>query len=154
MCSCAKLLCQNVAWMTYLRQEATLADKWPVENIKGLNMMTQAAIKNNFELTKMIVRHFNECCSRKEFPDSPTLCELINAKNVYGNSSLHYYALRGNHDAIKQLCSWGGSIMQKNRRGQRPIDILVTRKLDFQEHDGISVTFTPEDRLSCKVVAV
>jgi hypothetical protein len=58
---------------------------------------------------------------------------------------MHYYALRGNKEAMNELMFNGGSILQENKRGQRPIDVMVTNQLDFQEHEGVSVTFTPRD---------
>jgi len=136
--------------MNYLRESDTYGDSWPVERVGGLNMMTQAAIKNNFHMTQLIMAKYVSVAPA----GAPSLCDLINAKDVYGNTSLHYYALRRNHDAIDKLVRDGGSLTQQNRRGQRPLDVLRTHCLDFQEHDGVSVTFTPHTTPPCKVVSV
>ena len=55
-----------------------------------LNMMTQAAIKNNFHMTKLITNKYVTLASH----GAPPLRDSINAKDVYGNTSMHYYGLR------------------------------------------------------------
>ena len=49
-CNCSNPHCPNATWMQYLRDGTTDVGEtsWSVERVGGLNMMTQAAIKNNF----------------------------------------------------------------------------------------------------------
>lgn len=77
--------------------------------------MTQAAIKNNFHMTKLIniMNTYVTLASH----GAPPLRDTINVKDVYGNTSMHYAPLRGNKDATNELMRNGGSILQENKRG-------------------------------------
>ena len=56
---------------------------------------------------------------------------LINQKDVYGNSCMHYWALRGvtNAGLLGMLEERGGMMRECNRAGQSVLDVLRERRL-------------------------
>jgi len=71
-------------------------------------------------------------------PPMPMLEELLRADQIdlnirdktnEGNAPLHYFALNGHVDAFKLLVRSGARFQRTNKKGQRPIDSTVNKKI-------------------------
>ena len=62
-------------------------DTWYFERLQGMTLMTRIACKNRFDVLLLLLR--KTCTTMFEFKD-------VLGPDVYGNTCLHYFALRNN----------------------------------------------------------
>ena len=85
----------------------TNGDVWSIETVAGFTMATTAAVKNRFDVVQviccqMVNRDMTEEQMRPEFE------RVLQGQDLYGNTAMHYFALRANDVAIKELLQVGG----------------------------------------------
>jgi hypothetical protein len=66
--------------------------------------------------------------------------------DLYGNTCLHYFALRNNGHALEELASYGVCIHSRNNANQTPLDVRDTGMLEFIDSntDVVSLQFFPD----------
>lgn len=101
---------------------------WDIESIRGFTMATTAAVKNLPDVVKMI------CCkivddTMTEEQMRPEFARVLQGKDQYGNTVMHYFALRKNDAAMAELLRVGGCMCIRNYAGQSAIDVRKEQKL-------------------------
>ena len=81
---------------------------WDIESIRGFTMATTAAVKNLSDVVKMI------CCkivddTMTEEQMRPEFERVLQGKDQYGNTVMHYFALRKNDAAWPSYYAWVGA---------------------------------------------
>eukprot|EP00966_Prymnesium_polylepis_P001397 32198-Prymnesium_polylepis.1 len=86
-------------------------------------MATTAAVKNRLDVVQVI------CCQMvtgdmTEEQMRPEFERVLKGQDLflYGNTVMHYFALRANDAAIKELLQVGGCMCVRNHAGQSAID--------------------------------
>ena len=59
----------------------------------------------------------------------PEFERVLQGKDLYGNTVMHYFALRKNDVAIAELLRVGGCMCIRNHAGQSAIDVRKTEEL-------------------------
>eukprot|EP00966_Prymnesium_polylepis_P301222 6960221-Prymnesium_polylepis.1 len=77
----------------------TEGEAWEIENVSGFTMATTAAVKNRLDVVKTI------CCmtvdeTMTEEQMRPNFERVLQGQYLYGNTVMHYFALRKNDVAI------------------------------------------------------
>jgi ankyrin repeat protein len=127
-CECSDPNCPAGPVMRKIREMTTNGDVWEIENVAGFTMATTAAVKNLVEVVKMI------CCKTVEQDMTeeqmlPEFKRVLQGKDSYGNTVMHYFALRKNDEAIAELLRVGGCMCIHNHAGQSAIDVRKTGEL-------------------------
>eukprot|EP00966_Prymnesium_polylepis_P213354 4941299-Prymnesium_polylepis.2 len=107
-------------------------------------MATTAAVKHRLDVVQiiccqMVDRDMTEEQMRPEFE------RVLQGQDLYGNTVMHYFALRANEVAIKELLQVGGCMCIRNEAGQSAIDVrrtLELRMLDPRQPVAV-VVFKP-----------
>ena len=103
-------------------------DDWSIETVTGFTMATTAAVKNRMDVVQFI------CCQMvnrdmTEEQMRPECERVLQGQDLYGNTVMHYFALRANKVAIKELLHVGGCKCIRNTAGQSAIDVRRTQEL-------------------------
>ena len=106
----------------------TNGDDWSIETVTGFTMATTAAVKNRMDVVQficcqMVNRDMTEEQMRPEFE------RVLQGQDLYGNTVMHYFALRANEVATKELLHVGGCMCIRNNAGQSAIDVRRTQEL-------------------------
>ena len=109
--------------------------------------MGTLAIKNNMPMFLAFMQTF--CNIPKEDKDlMPEILkasgDLLNNKDLYGNTPMHYWAARGEEhkDKIPLLLAFGGCLCIENNAGERAVDVLRARKMTFiADGDAMGVSY-------------
>ena len=117
---------QNI--MRAIRDMPTDGAAWDIENIRGFTMATTAAVKNLPDVVKMI------CCrmvddTMTEEQMRPEFERVLQGKDQYGSTVMHYFALRENDTAMAELLRVGGCMCIRNHAGQSAIDVRKEHNL-------------------------
>ena len=127
-CNCNDPNCPAQGLMRAIRDIPTDGLAWDIENIRGFTMATTAAVKNLPNVVKTI------CC--KMVDDTMTdeqmrheFERVLHGKDLYGNTVMHYFALRKNDAAMAELLRVGGCMCIRNHAGQSAIDVRKEQKL-------------------------
>ena len=86
----------------------------------------------------------------------PEFERVLQGQDLYGNTVMHYFALRANDAAIKELLQVGGCMCVRNHAGQSAIDVRRAqelRMLDPQLPVAV-VVFKPSATPDMRVEAV
>ena len=59
----------------------------------------------------------------------PHFERVLKGRDQYGNTVMHYFALRNNKEAISELLRIGGCMCIRNYAGQNALDVLKTEEL-------------------------
>lgn len=105
-----------------VRRVPTYGPAWIIEDLKGLTPLTSLACKNRIDLLLLLLTRLRRL-NRAD----------LNFPDLYGNTVLHYLALRRNDDAIKQLEAHGADRCVPNKYGQTAHDVIATGTLMFRE---------------------
>ena len=114
--------------MRKIKDMPTNGDVWSIEEVSGFNMATTAAVKNRLDVVQVI-------CCQMVTPDMteeqmrPEFERVLQGQDLYGNTVMHYFALRANDVAIKELLQVGGCMCIRNNAGQSAIDVRRTQEL-------------------------
>ena len=127
-CGCSDPNCPAVAMMRKISAMPTNGDVWSIETVAGFTMATTAAVKNRLDVVQviccqMVNRDMTEEQMRPEFE------RVLQGQDLYGNTVMHYFALRANDVAIKELLQVGGCMCIRNNAGQSAIDVRRTQEL-------------------------
>ena len=127
-CDCNDTNCPAQGIMRMIRDMPTDGAAWDIESIRGFTMATFAAVKNLPDVVKMI------CCkmvdgAMTEEQMRPEFERVLRGKDQYGNTVMHYFALRKNDAAIAELLRVGGCMCVRNHAGQSAIDVRKEQKL-------------------------
>ena len=114
--------------MRNIRDMPTDGLAWDIENIRGFTMATTAAVKNLPDVVKMI------CCkmvddTMTEEQMRPEFERVLQGKDQYGNTVMHYFALRKNDAAMTEFLRVGGCMCIRNHAGQSAIDVRKEQNL-------------------------
>jgi hypothetical protein len=117
-----------VVMMRKISAMPTNGDDWSIETVTGFTMATTAAVKNRMDVVQficcqMVNRDMTEEQMRPEFE------RVLQGQDLYGNTVMHYFALRANEVAIKELLHVGGCMCIRNNAGQSAIDVRRTQEL-------------------------
>jgi ankyrin repeat protein len=115
------------AFVSELEKVKAIGDEWFLEKLRGMTIMTRIACKNRLDILLRILKRVNR---NDILPD------------MYGNTCLHYFALRNNGPAYEELLSWGFSEDYKNNLGETPLQVKVSGSLSFTDGRHV-MTFTP-----------
>ena len=107
-------------------------ERWVLETLSGMTIMTRIACKNRLDV---LLKILNRCSNNFE-------CNKVLDADAYGNTCLHYFALRNNGAAYEELVSRGMSEHYRNKANETPRDVKITGSLSFVEGSSV-VTFTP-----------
>ena len=96
--------------------------------VSGFTMATTAAVKNRLDVVQVI------CCrtvtgDMTEEQMRPEFERVLRGQDLYGNTVMHYFALRANDVAIQELLQFGGCMCIRNNAGQSAIDVRRTQEL-------------------------
>ena len=106
----------------------TASDVWEIEKVSGFTMATTAAVKNLPDVVKMICcKTVNETMTEEQM--RPEFERVLRGQDLYGNTVMHYLALRNNDVAIAKLLRVGGCMRIRNYAGQNAIDVRKTKEL-------------------------
>ena len=127
-CKCDDPNCPAGPMMRKLKEMTTDGEAWEIENVSGYTMATTAAVKNRSDLVKTI------CCmtvdeTMTEEQMRPKFERVLQGQDLYGNTVMHYFALRKNDVAIAELLRVGGCMCIRNYAGQSAIDVRKTEEL-------------------------
>ena len=127
-CNCNDPNCPAQSVMRNIRDMPTDGLAWDIENIRGFTMATTAAVKNLPDVVKMI------CCkmvddTMTEEQMRPEFERVLQGKDQYGNTVMHYFALRKNDAAMTEFLRVGGCMCIRNHAGQSAIDVRKEQKL-------------------------
>ena len=127
-CGCSDPNCPAVAMMRQISAMQTNGDVWSIETVAGFTMATTAAVKNRFDVVQLI------CCQMvnrdmTEEQMRPEFERVLQGQDLYGNTPMHYFALRANDVAIRELLQVGGCMCIRNNAGQSAIDVRRTQEL-------------------------
>ena len=133
-CQCDDPNCPAGPMMAKIREMDTVGDEWEIETVSGYTMATTAAVKNRSDVVKMI------CCktvdeTMTEEQMRPEFERVLQGQDIYGNTVMHYFALRKNDEAIGELLRVGGSMCIRNYAGQSAIDVRKTEELRMLSSD-------------------
>ena len=111
----------------------------------GLTILGLLAIKNDQETFTSIFKHMLRI--PKYYKDiTPALiadtAQALRAKDVYGNTPMHYWAARGQErkNMMECLLRYGGCLRIQNNAGQSGFDIIGDKKLKcIADTDSIGV---------------
>ena len=108
-------------------------DTWDLERLQGMTLMTRVACKNRFDVLLLLL---NKAFSTMfDFKD-------VLGPDAYGNTCLHYFALRNNGRAYEELLSWGMREDDLNNANETPVFVKRAGSLSFAD-DTHFVKFTP-----------
>ena len=98
-CKCSDPNCPAVAMMRKISAMPTNGDVWSIETVAGFTMATTAAVKNRLDVVqviccRMVNRDMTEEQMRPEFE------RVLQGQDLYGNTVMHYFALRANDVAM------------------------------------------------------
>ena len=65
----------------------------------------------------------------------PEFERVLQGQDTYGNTVMHYFALRKNDEAIAELLRVGGCMCIRNYAGQSAIDVRKTEELRMLSSD-------------------
>ena len=127
-CMCSDPNCPAVSMMRKIRDMPTNGDVWSIETVSGFTMATTAAVKNCLDVVQLI------CCQlvngdMTEEQMRPEFERVLQGQDLYGNTVMHYFALRANDVAIKELLQVGGCMCIRNHAGQSAIDVRRAQEL-------------------------
>ena len=108
-------------------------DSWDLERLKGMTLMTRIACKNRFDVLLLVLK--KSCSTMFEFKD-------VLGPDAYGNTCLHYFALRNNGRAYEELLSWGLREDDVNNANETPVCVKRVGSLSFVDDTHV-VKFTP-----------
>ena len=116
-CKCNDPNCPAGPIMRKINEMPTDGEVWEIENISGFTMATTAAVKNLLDVVKII------CCkmvdeTMTEEQMRPNFERVLKGQDLYGNTVMHYFALRKNDVAIGELLRLGGCMCIRNYAGQ------------------------------------
>ena len=99
--------------MRKMNEMPTDGEAWEIENVSGYTMATTAAVKNRSDLVKTI------CCmtvdeTMTEEQMRPEFERVLQGQDLYGNTVMHYFALRKNDVAIAELLRVGACMCIRN----------------------------------------
>ena len=123
-CKCSDPNCPAVTMMRKISAMPTNGDVWSIETVAGFTMATTAAVKNRLDVVQVI------CCQMVN-PDMteeqmrPEFERVLQGQDLYGNTAMHYFALRANDVAIRELLQVGGCMCIRFR--MRNFFIAVAR---------------------------
>ena len=143
-CKCSDANCPAVLMMRKISAMPTNGEVWSIETVAGFTMATTAAVKNRLDVVQVL------CCNTvtgdmTEEQMRPEFERFLQGQDLYGNTVMHYFALRANDVAIKELLQVGGCMCIRNHAGQSAIDVrrsLELRMLDLREPVAV-VVFKP-----------
>ena len=154
-CQCNDPSCPAGPVMTTIRALETDGDKWDIENLHGFTMATTAAVKNLPHIVQFL------CCkmvdeSMTEQQMRPLFERVLQGKDHYGNTVMHYFALRENDDALAALLRVGGCMCIHNKAGQSATDVRRTKELRmFDEDVPFAVcVFKPSDVPTMRIESI
>ena len=114
--------------MSKIKDMRTDGDSWELENVRGFTMATTAAVKNLLHVVKTICcKMVNDAMTEEQM--RPEFERVLQGKDLYGNTVMHYFALRKNDVAIAELLRVGGCMCIRNNAGQSAIDVRKTEEL-------------------------
>ena len=127
-CKCSDANCPAVLMMRKISAMPTNGNVWSIETVSGFTKATTAAVKNRLDVVQVI------CCQMvtgdmTEEQMRPEFERVLQGQDLYGNSVMHYFALRANDVAIKELLQVGGCMCIRNNAGQSAIDVRRTQEL-------------------------
>ena len=97
--------------------EAAESEAWELENVSGFTMATTAALKNRLDIVKTICfMMVDETMTEEQM--RPNFERVLKGQDLYGNTVMHYFALRKNDVAIGELLRLGGCMCIRNYAGQ------------------------------------
>ena len=108
-------------------------DTWDLERLQGMTLMTRIACKNRFDVLLLLLK--KTCSNMFEFKD-------VLGADAYGNTCLHYFALRNNGRAYEELLSWGLREDDVNNANETPVSVKRVGSLSFADNTHV-VKFTP-----------
>ena len=120
--------------MAKIREMDTVGDEWEIETVSGYTMATTAAVKNRPDVVKMI------CCktvdaTMTEEQMRPEFERVLKGQDIYGNTVMHYFALRKNDEALGELLRVGGCMCIRNYAGQSALDVHKAEELRMLSSD-------------------
>ena len=154
-CKCNDPNCPAQDAMRALRDLPTNGDRWDIEDIGGFTMATTAAVKNLPDIVKMI------CCkmvddTMTEEQMRPLFERVLQGQDQYGNTVMHYFALRKNDTALTDLLRVGGCMCIRNHAGQNAIEVRNEQKLRMLDKEipfAVAV-FVPSETPTFRIEAV
>ena len=127
-CCCDDPNCPAGPMMRKIKDMPTAGDAWELENVRGFTMATTAAVKNLLDVVKIICcKMVNDAMTEEQM--RPEFERVLQGKDLYGNTVMHYFALRKNDVAIAELLRVGGCMCIRNHAGQSAIDVRKTEEL-------------------------
>ena len=127
-CNCNDPHCPAQDIMRMIKEMPTDGAAWDIENIRGFTMATTAAVKNLPDVVKKICcKMVNDTMTEEQM--RPIFESVLRGKDQYGNTVMHYFALRNNDAAIADLLRLGGCMCIRNHAGQSAIDVRKEQKL-------------------------
>ena len=127
-CQCDDPNCPAGPIMRKITAMPTEGEVWELENVRGFTMATTAAVKNLPNVVKTICcQMVNDTMTEEEM--RPQFERVLQGKDLYGNTVMHYFALRKNDAAISELLRVGGCMCIRNHAGQSAIDVRRTEEL-------------------------
>ena len=143
-CKCNDPNCPAGPLISKIHDMTTDGDAWEIENVSGFTMATTAAVKNLPNIVKII------CCktvddTMTEEQMRPQFERVLRGQDLYGNTVMHYFALRKNDVAIAEFLRVGGCMCIRNYAGQNAIDVRRTQELRMlsSELPIATVVYTP-----------
>ena len=127
-CKCSDANCPAVLMMRKISAMPTNGEVWSIETVAGFTMATTAAVKNRLDVVQLI------CCQMvpgdmTEEQMRPEFERVLRGQDLYGNTVMHYFALRANDVAIKELLQVGGCMCIRNHAGQSAIHVRRAQEL-------------------------
>lgn len=127
-CKCNDPNCPAGPVMRTIQEMSTDGEAWEIENVSGFTMATTAAVKNRLDVVKKI------CCmmvdeTMTEEQMRPNFERVLQGQDLYGNTVMHYFALRKNDVAIGELLRVGGCMCIRNYAGQNAIEVRKKEEL-------------------------
>ena len=112
-CKCSAPNCPAVSMMRKISAMPTNGEVWSIETVAGFTMATTAAVKNRLDVVQVL------CCSTvtgdmTEEQMRPEFERFLQGQDLYGNTVMHYFALRKNDAAIAELLRVGGCMCIRN----------------------------------------
>lgn len=93
----------------------------PMPFLPGMTVTTLVASKNNIDALFSLLSRI----------DSSRYAKVLNEKDAYGNTSLHYFALSKNREAMRALVHLGASLDVSNNAAEIPQDVCRSGSLEF-----------------------
>ena len=127
-CKCSDANCPAVLMMREISAMRTNGEVWSIETVAGFTMATTAAVKNRLDVVKILCGN-TVTGDMTEEQMRPEFERFLQGQDLYGNTVMHYFALRANDVAIKELLQVGGCMCIRNNAGQSAIDVRRTQEL-------------------------